>query len=114
MAEKGSGSGCVVVVIAGIVLVVGVMIFGQSAQQSGKAERSEAIARGQWSEGIDVPISRALVQGNATGCGEYRYLSVDGNSEYIVECFDGQRTRYYRAWPKIERISGPYDRMPTD
>jgi hypothetical protein len=102
------------VIVLAIAAVVGFILLGQSAQQTGRQSRSEAISRGQWHADTDIGISRALVQGSATGCGEYRYLAVDGNSEYIVECFDGYTKRYYRVFPKIGSAVGPYSTMPTD
>jgi hypothetical protein len=99
-------------------LVVGgifvLSIFGRSVQQSNQTTRENAVERGAWRDDISVSISRSLVKGGATGCGEYRYLSVNRDAEYIVECFDGTRKRYYQVFPKIESIVGPYDNIPTN
>jgi hypothetical protein len=108
------GSGCFWILIIGIAAVVGLFMFGGLVQQDDRQSRSEAISSGQWRVDTNISISRALVQGGATGCGEYRYLAVDSDSEYIVECFDGIRKRYYRVWPKIGSIAGPYTSLPTD
>jgi|GEM_PF-4198377 len=112
--SKQVGSGCFWLILLGIFGVGMLMVGGKVAKEHGTESRAAAVSAGQWRDNVDVGISKALAKGGAKGCGEYRYLSVDGNSEYLVECFDGHRKRYYQVWPKIESIVGPYDQPPTN
>ena len=107
-------SGCLTWIVIAVVAVVALEIYGRHLQQGEKAAREQAIETGYWFSDFNVAISKALAANDAHGCGEYRYLSLDSDDEYLVECFDGMRKRWYRVFPKIESVLGPYNSMPTN
>ena len=64
---------------------------------------------GPWSSAANAAISKALVKGGATGCGEYYYkASSQSADEYLVYCTrDGKNWVAWLVWPAIGNVIGP-------
>jgi len=65
---------------------------------------------GPWKEDFNAPISKALAQNSARGCGEFKYRqSSKDKGEYLVYCTrDGRNWSAYFVWPSIKKITGPH------
>lgn len=68
---------------------------------------------GPWREDTNIGISKALVQRNISGCGQYKYRQFyDGTKNYLVYCTrDGSNWLAYKVWPRetlSSDVMGPY------
>lgn len=69
---------------------------------------------GPWRTDAAPGITRTLARHGVAGCGQYAWRQrAGGGDEFLVYCTaDGRTWMAWLAWPKIEKVMGPYPADP--